>query len=448
MISLKAINKPLNAVLDDLLEPLGLTYLLVENQIILKKARNSRKGPQSHHTLSGYILDDNTGEALIGATLLIEGTELGAVCNQYGFYSLTVPVGNYSLIYSYIGYKQVQLNIDLVSSVERNVRLSEEPPLLTGVVITSSGSTTDNEGTLGKNHIRPQEVEERSALFGENDVVKTLESIPGIKPHSDGSTFYYVRGGDRDQNLILIDDAPIYNPSHLFGLFSTVIPNTINDINIYKGEMPASIGGRLSSVMDIRTKKGNDQHLEIWGGISPISSKVGVEGPIKKGASSFLLSGRFSQIGWVFRLDEADAEEVNFNDFTGKLNFKLNRKNSIFLSLYSGGDNFFDDNFGIRWTNTAGTFRWTHLFSDKLFLKTTIAASTYDYFLHQDRSSNTVWKSHISNFTLKTDFSYFPKPDSEITFGLGLNGYNLNPGNLTSDAVLDPLLCPSETRRN
>lgn len=430
-ISYQVIDRPLNHVLDELLLPLGIDYLLVENQIILKKQR--KKDADKTSTYSGYILDQATGEALIGATIFVEELQLGTITNQYGFFSLTLPNGSYSLSISFISYEQTRLPIELVSSIEQTIRLVEKPPILEGIIVTSSAETDQREAVLGRSQIRPQQVKERAALFGENDVIKTLESVPGIKPHSDGSTFYYVRGGDRDQNLILIDDAPIYNPSHLFGLFSTVIPDAINDVNIYKGEMPASIGGRLSSVMDIRTKKGNDQDLEVWGGTSPISTKLGVEGPIQKGASSFLLSGRFSQIGWVFRLDNDDIDQANFNDWTGKLNFKLNRKNQIFFSFYHGNDNFTSDNSGIEWANTAGTFRWTHLFSDRLFLKTTVAGSTYDYFLIQDRASNTEWKSHISNFTLKSDFHYFPKPNSEITFGLGFSGYNLNPGNLSSD---------------
>ena len=436
-INYRATSESIEIILQKILPPLGLTHSLVENQIILRKDEKPSKG---NNTISGYIKDKNSGEALIGSLVFIQELNSGTASNQYGFYSLTIPRGTYQLTYSYIGYKKEKQTFNLSSSETVNIVLSEEPPLLEGLVVTSSTPTLLEEIQLGKTNLRPSQINERAALFGENDVIKTLESVPGIKPHSDGSTFYYVRGGDRDQNLILIDDAPIYNPGHLLGLFSTVIPDAINDLSIYKGEMPASIGGRLSSVMDIRTKKGNDQHLELWGSTSPVSTKLGIEGPIKKDFSSFLLSGRLSQIGWVFRLEDKKTEKVYFGDFTGKLNFKLNQKNSIFFSLYTGVDNYLASNEGIKWTNTAGTFRWTHLFNDRLFLKTTIAGSTYDYFLNTNRSANTRWNSHISNFTLKTDFSYFLKPQNEVTFGLGLSGYNINPGNLESPDAGTPIV--------
>lgn len=437
-ISYSANGQPLDKVLDDILKSFDITFSRIENQIILKKIKSNTRKTGSFATLSGYIKDQRNGEALIGTTILIDELSVGNVANQYGFYSLTVPAGTYDVTYSFIGYESVKEVIDLNTATTMDIGLSEAPPILEALVVTSSDPSLIEEIQLGKTRLRPQQVKERGSLFGENDVIKSLESVPGIKPHSDGSTFYYVRGGDRDQNLILLDDAPIYNPSHVLGLFSTIIPDAINDISIYKGEMPASLGGRLSSIMDIRTKKGNDQKLSIWGNTGLISSKLGVKGPIKKGISSFIVAGRLSQIAWVARLGDGEVDEAYFGDFTSKLNFKLNERNSIFFSLYTGKDSYLGVDNGIQWSNTAGTFRWTHLFNDRLFLKTTISASTYDYFLHQDRRSNTVWKSHISNFTLKTDFNYFLNPDSELSFGLGFNGYNINPGNLSTDLPFTP----------
>ncbi len=445
LVSYTAQNRPLKTVLGEIFNELDISFTSLENQIILSKKKKNINQSAKVNTLSGYVKDQNNGEALIGTTILVADPKMGAVSNQYGFYSLSLPSGDYDITFAFIGYDAITKTVDLSYSQKLDISLQEAPPILESIVVTSSISDEIDRIQLGRTNLRPQQIEERSALFGENDVIKSLESIPGIKPHSDGSTFYYVRGGNRDQNLILLDDAPIYNPSHALGLFSTIIPDAINDISIYKGEMPAALGGRLSSIMDIRTKKGNDQNLSIWGSTGFISTKLGVEGPIKKNESSYLVSGRLSQIGWIFKLDNEEVDQVYFADFTSKLNFKLSEKNSIFFSLYTGSDNYFGPDNGIEWSNTAGTFRWTHLFSDKMFLKSTIAASTYDYFLHQDRSNNTVWKSHISNFTLKTDFNYFFNPDSELTFGAGLNGYNINPGNLTTDA---PIIPPVVSIRN
>ena len=365
---------------------------------------------------------------MIGASIYILELGTGAVSNVYGFYSITIPKGIYEITYSYVGYEPVILSPNLTSSTTKDIRLPAKPPLLEEIVVSGRSSQTAEEIQLGKIHLPPQTVTEIPALFGEMDVVKTLESVPGVKLQSDGSTFYYVRGGNKDQNLILIDDAPIYNPSHMLGVFSTIIPDAVTDIALYKGNMPASLGGRLSSILDIRTKQGNDTKFEVWGNLGLISTKLGVEGPIKKERSYFLLSGRFSRIKWFFKQQDDNLERLDFYDLTGKLNFKLNQNNKIFFSFYNGSDNFFDTNSGISWSNNAATFRWNHLSSKRLFLNTTLYASAYDYALHTDLANNTKWSTRIANFSLKTDFSYFIKPHNILSFGLGLGGHNFNPG--------------------
>jgi hypothetical protein len=306
-------------------------------------------------------------------------------------------------------------------------------------VVVSAAPSVTSEISTSKTTIRPSTVEERPEFFGEMDVVKSLESIPGVKFHSDGSTFYYVRGGHRDQNLVLVDDAPIYNPSHMLGIFSTLIPDAVNDITLYKGDMPASLGGRLSSVLDVRTKKGNDQHFVAWGNVGLVSSKLGIEGPIRKNASSYLLSGRVSSLQWLFKQARANIEHFNFHDLTGKVNVRFSESDRAFFSFYSGADNYFGSNTGIAWANNAATLQWNHLFTDRLFLNTTIAGGGYDYFLYADVRNDTKWNSHISNFNLKMDFSYFIRPENELTFGAGLNGYAFNPGNLQTKLNTNPL---------
>ena len=429
--SYSATDKSLTQILNELCAEFGLKYELVESQIILKPDKRSGKVAAQTFTLSGTIKDADTGEALIGASILIQELQTGTVTNPFGFYSITIPGGTYSVSSSFIGYKDITRIVELNASLKENVSLSEEPPVLEEVVVTSAPSVTTQLITSNTN-IRPSVVEERPEFFGETDVVKTLESVPGVKFHSEGSTFYYVSGGHRDQNLVLIDDAPIYNPSHMLGVFSTVIPDAVNDITLYKGDMPASLGGRLSSVLDVRTKKRNDQHFHAWGNFGLISTKIGIEGPFKKSASSYLLSGRISSFGWLFKRLGENIERFDFHDLTGKVNVRINPANRIFLSFYTGADNYFANNNGISWSNNAGTIQWNHLFNDRLFLNTTIAAGGYDYFLHTNVTNGTKWNSHISNFNLKTDFSYFIRPENEITFGLGLNGYAFNPGNLQS----------------
>jgi hypothetical protein len=243
--------------------------------------------------------------------------------------------------------------------------------------------------------------------------------------------------------MIIIDDAPIYNPSHMLGMFSTIIPDAINDMTLYKGDMPASMGGRLSSVLDIRTKKGNDQHLAAWGDLGLLSTKLGVEGPVRKDASSFLVSTRFSRLKWLASAANLNVEKFNFYDFTGKMNFKVNQSNRIFLFFYHGADNFVGQNNGLRWSNTAGTLRWNHLFSERLFMNTTMLASGYDYFLYRDARNGTGWHSHISNFNLKSDFNYYISPGNEISFGTGITAYGFNPGNLEGPANIPDRLALS-----
>lgn len=427
----QATNKKLSQILDELATEFGLTFELVENQIILKPDKRSGKVAAQTFTLSGTIRDADSGEALIGASIFVHELQTGTVTNPFGFYSITIPAGTYTISYSFIGYKDITWIADLSGPLKKDLLLAEEAPVLKEILVSSTPSINTQLLTSHHNLTRST-VEERPQLLGEMDVIKSLESVPGVKFHSEGSTFYYVRGGHRDQNLILIDDAPIYNPSHMLGAFSTLIPDAVNDITLYKGDMPASFGGRLSSILDVRTKKGNDQHFVAWGNAGLISAKVGIEGPIRRNASSYLLSGRVSSFGWMVKRANENVERFDFHDLTGKVNLRINPSNRLFLSFYSGADNYFSDNRGISWSNNAATLQWNHLFSDRLFLNTTLSGGGYDYFLYTDVQTDTKWNSHISNLNLKTDFAYFVRPENEVTFGISLNGYAFNPGNLQS----------------
>ncbi len=432
-INYQATNKSVNEILVELGNQFDFQYSLVEGQIILKPVKRSEKSvgeSVQNVTLSGFVKDAGNGEGLIGPNIYIKALGVGTTTNAFGFFSLTIPKGNYEISITFIGYKTFTKSIDLKTSIRENMLLEEEPHVLSEILIMEAPAPVVEEIQASKINLRPRTVEERPALFGEMDVIKSLESVPGIKLQSDGSTFYSVRGGSRDQNIVLIDDSPIYNPSHMLGIFSTIIPDAITDINVYRGDIPASIGGRLSSVLDIHTKKGNDQYLQAWGSGGLVSTKLGVEGPIKKNVSSYLITGRFSTMRWLFQNADENLKEFRFHDLTGKTNFRFNSKNRMFFSFYTGSDHYFSGNNGISWSNNAGTIRWNHLFSEQLFLNTTVSASGYDYFLHTDVSKKQRWNSHINNVNLKTDFSYFIKPQNELTFGIGVNGYNFNPGNV------------------
>ncbi|MEQ8478828.1 TonB-dependent receptor [Fulvivirga sp.] len=431
-------KKSLSEILDDLSDKFSIEFDFVEKQIIVKPKKKVNDKRTSTYTISGYIKDSKNGEVLIGATVSIPSLNIGTSSNVYGFFSLTVPAQEHDVKFSFIGYGDISKTYDH-STAEEVIELKETIPMLEEVVISSGPNPEIGEIQLSKSILRPEAVSEMPALFGEMDVVKSMEFMPGVKAHSDGSTFFYVRGGNRDQNLIMLDDAPIFNSSHMLGVFSTIIPDAINSIDIYSGDMPASMGGRLSSVIDIRTKKGNDKRTQVWGNVGLISTKLGVEGPIRKDQSSFLVSGRLSRIKWIFERENPDLKQLYFYDLTAKLNFKLSSRDKIYFSTYSGRDNYFVDNSGIEWANLAGTFRWSHIVNYRLFLNTTIAASSYDYYLHTDVENNTKWKSHIANLNIKGDFTYFVNPDNVVTFGLAINGHNFNPGNLTTD---DPNVQP------
>ncbi len=439
-ITYSANDKPMAKVLDDITALCDLKFLQVENQLILQPEKKTQKPREEIPiTLSGYVKDQQSGEALIGATVYVDSLKIGTTTNGFGFYSLTMPKGTHRIVYSFIGFRPSQRTITLNGSLRTDLAMEEQAPLLQEVVITSRMYDIVGDIQVSKMNIRPTAVEQRPAYLGEMDVLKSLESVPGVKMHSDGSNFYSVRGGNRDQNLVIIDDAPIYNPSHLLGVFSTIIPDAVNDITLFKGDMPASYGGRLSSILDVRTKKGNDQHVSGWGNFGLISTKVGIEGPFKKGASSYLVSARISRLKWIMQRLDSNIKDFSFGDLTAKVNVKLNASNRMFGSFYTGGDNYFNANSGISWNNSALTLRWNHIFSDRIFLNTTLAGSNYDYFLYTDVANDTKWNSHISNITFKTDFSYFITSESELTFGTALNEYGFNPGNLQSKAALPEL---------
>ncbi len=286
-VSIKASRKSVRAILDELFKNNGIEYVLVENQVILKLGKKAitednvkpAKPEQQKFTLSGYLKDQATGEVLIGAYVYAKGTNMGTTANEYGYYSLTMPVGNYSLIFSFIGYKSINEEIALKENIKLSKELEYAKTEIKAVEISASTNETPlSVAPMSALKLSPKELAQLPGFVGDIDIIKSLQSVPGIKTYGDGSALFYVRGGNSDQNLILVDDAPIYNPSHLFGFFSALAPDAINDAEVYKGDFPAKYGGRLSSVIDIKIKEGNMKKFGFGGSVGPYTSYLSLEG--------------------------------------------------------------------------------------------------------------------------------------------------------------------------
>ncbi|MEQ9468257.1 MAG: TonB-dependent receptor [Ekhidna sp.] len=417
--------KSLKAALDDLLLGMSVEYVIVEGKVVLRKSENSGRAGQSF-TISGYLRGSEDGETLIGATVWVERPGLGTITNAYGFYSITLPAGIYVLKCSYLGYESTTREIRLSGNLGLDIDLKASTSMLEEVVVTVS----DSVKTVGQVHSNIAELSnstilQKPAVLGEPDVIKSLDILPGIQLFNDGSTFFHVRGGNRDQNQILVDEAPIYNPAHLLGLFSSFMPEAIKDIKIYKGNAGAEFGGRVSSVMDIHTKDGNMKKHHINGRLGLVTTRLSVDGPIRKNHSSFFVFGRRSHIKPL--VSSEDFDEFFFSDLTGKVNLRLNQNNRLFLSVFSSKDQYLGEE-GLAWENIAGTIRWNHTFNDRLFSNTTFYSSKYEYRLIT--SPTQTWANHIANASLKTDFTFYKKPESTLRFGFKLSGHNFNPGNL------------------
>jgi TonB dependent receptor-like, beta-barrel/CarboxypepD_reg-like domain/TonB-dependent Receptor Plug Domain len=427
LVTYRADKLPLHEVLNYLSSRYHLDFALVEKQIVLTPS--SKLTPLTF-AFSGFVVDKKSGEALIGATVVADNSLIGTVANGYGFFSLDLPYGEHTIQTSFLGFEIASHTLDFTKNISFDIALSQSAPELQEIVVHGSSPTIVEQIQTGKVTLAPAAVAEIPAAFGEHDVIKSLENIPGINLQSDGSTFFFVRGGNKDQNLILIDDAPIYNPSHLLGIFSAIVPDAVNSIDVYKSDFPLSKGGRLSSVIDIKTKEGNKNRFSGWGNIGLVSTQLGIEGPFKKDNSSYILSGRLSRIKWIVKQDNPDLEKFQFYDLTGKTNFRLNKNNRLYFSFYSGSDEFLAENNGLGWTNINGSVRWNNVINAKTFMNFTIYGTNYEYLLYVDRSQNVSWRSRIGELGIKTDFSHFINSNQELSFGLNINGRTINPGNL------------------
>lgn len=386
-------------------------------------------------TISGTISDKATGETLIGATVrLLERSGVGTTSNEYGFYSITAPAGVYTLQVRYVGYEDFSQKIDL-GKISQKVDIALSDGALLGEVTIKAEKVNENieRPLMGVEKLDMADIKTLPMLLGERDVMKAIQLLPGVKSAGEGNAGFHVRGGGADQNLILLDEAPVYNASHLLGFFSTFNADAIKDATLYKGGMPPQFGGRLSSVLDIKMNEGNNQDYEVSGGIGLISSKLNIEGPIAKGKSSFLVTGRRTYAD-VFLKASSDTSINNsslyFYDLNAKVNLQVNAKNRLYASGYFGRDVLgFGENFGIDWGNATGTLRWNHLFSDKLFSNTSLIYSRYNYNVKIKSGDNDFKiKSEIEDLNLKQDFQWFPNAGNTLKYGVNVIRHTVIPG--------------------
>ncbi|GAB2973822.1 TonB-dependent receptor [Mucilaginibacter puniceus] len=394
---------------------------------------------QKKYTISGKIKDEATGELLIGASVVVKGaTQSATSSNSYGFYSLTVPEGDYILTYSYIGYESITRSVSLNADMEINIDLAVKNEL-EEVVINDNRPNNRNliSPQMGVEKLDMTQINNVPVIFGEKDILKTISLLPGIKAASEGNTGYYVRGGGSDQNLILLDEATVYNASHLFGFFSTFNSDAIKDVSIYKGGMPSQYGGRLSSVLDVKMNDGNNKKFTVQGGIGLIASRLKVEGPILKNKGSFMISGRRTYVDMFLKLSSdttVKGSSIYFYDLNAKLNYRFNEKNTIYLSGYFGKDVLgLKNTFGTNWGNATGTIRFNHLFSNKLFSNTSIIYSNYNYVIQSFlRDNDFKATSQITDLNIKEDLQYYANTKHTLRFGVNTTNHSLVPGDITS----------------
>lgn len=389
---------------------------------------------QQKFTISGNVKNAETGEELIGAKVRLKDQNLGAVTNEYGFYSLTLKEGNYTLLYQYPGTTVIEKSINLTANQTINVELTSGniSKELKEVDVTAKRADENvKEAVMGVEKISPKELAKLPVIFGEKDIIKTMQLLPGVKNAGEGGAGFYVRGGAADQNLVLLDEAPVYNASHLLGFFSTFNSDAIKEATLYKGNQPANFGGRLSSVLDIRMNEGNNKKLNVGGGIGLIASRLSIEAPIIKDKASFLITARRTYADVFLKATEKFKENtLYFYDLNTKFNYRINEKNKLFASGYFGRDVLgLGKVFGLDWGNATGTLRWNHIFSSKLFSNTSFIYSNYGYkFKISGGDVDFTVRSQIQDFNIKQEFQYFLNTKNKLKFGANVIRHSITPG--------------------
>ena len=387
------------------------------------------------YNISGHIKDAETGEDLFGASVLVVELSTGSVSNEYGFYSVSLPKGSYTIRYSYTGYESQQLKLNVEIDIHMDITLKLDAAILEEVEIKAERSDANvkaPEMSVVKMDVKT--INKIPALMGEVDIIKAIQLLPGVQSVSEGSSGFSVRGGSPDQNLILLDEATVYNASHFLGFFSVFNNDAIKDVKLYKGDLPAQYGGRLASVLDVRMRDGNQKKFSGTGGIGLISSRLTLEGPIQKDKSSFLVSGRRTYAD-LFLLLAKDKElrdnRMFFYDFNAKFNHTIDQNNRIYVSGYFGQDVFKNPYAYIKLGNATATVRWNHLFSQKLFSNFTLLYSRYNYNLgtsNDDEVSSFLWTSTLQDYQAKGDFTYYPSTNHTLRFGFNSTLHLFDPG--------------------
>lgn len=392
---------------------------------------------QTKFTVSGTIKDKKTGESMIGATVrVVELKATGTSANEFGFYSLSLPEGTYNLLYEYIGYKTQNILVVLDKNQKIDISIDENTKDLQEVEVTAKQNDANvKDPQAGVEKFDIKEINKIPVLMGERDLIKSMQLTPGVKSAGDGNAGFYVRGGGLDQNLILLDDAPVYNASHLLGFFSTFNSDAIKDATLYKGGMPSQYGGRLASVLDVKMNEGNSKTYHASGGIGLISSKLNIEGPIQKEKSSFLVSGRRTYADLLLRSTGDERFKDNslyFYDLNVKANYIISDKDRIYLSGYFGRDKLgLADLFGFSWGNATGTLRWNHVINSKLFSNTSVIFSDYNYKIDVKFGGDEISIiSRIQDWNLKQEFQYFPNPRNSMKFGINSVYHTIVPGEI------------------
>ncbi len=394
---------------------------------------------QTSYTISGHIRDAGTGETLIGASIrLKENPSIGTRTNNYGFFSLTVREGTPVLVVSHVGYQAQEMPVDLTGDTTLEVDLSSGELLEEVVISQPTQRENVRNPQMGIARVDVNEIKHVPVLMGEKDVLKTIQLLPGVLSGGEGSSSFYVRGGTGDQNLILLDEAMVYNASHLFGFFSTFNSDAIKEVNLYKGGMPAQYGGRIASVLDINMLDGNKKNFGAEGGIGLIASRLKVDGPIVKDRGSFMISGRRTYADLFLKFskdDEVNNSRLYFYDLNAKANYRIDEKNTLFLSGYFGRDVLgYSNLFGFDWGNATGTFRWNHVLNSRLFSNTTFVYSNFNYNVSIENDDfNFVIASRIQNYNLKQDFQFFSSSKSTWRFGANLLQQGISPANIDAD---------------
>ncbi len=416
------------------LDKLKLLSTFLAITILLLTCLLSHASESKTITLNGYIADASNGESLPGATILIKELNIGTVSNSYGFYSISIEPQDYTVVYSFLGYSDKAFTINLIADTTINIELHVSRQQLNEVVISEQAKNANITSTqMSVNKISSKTIQSIPALMGEVDLIKALQLLPGVKFVAEGASGLSVRGGSPDQNLIILDEATVYNAGHLMGFFSVFNNDAVKSVELFKGDLPAKYGGRLASMIDVRMKDGNIKEFHGNGGIGLISSRLMLEGPIAKNKASYMIAGRRSYADVFLRLSSDENIRKNilyFYDLNAKVNYNINNKNHVFMSGYFGRDVFKNGSFGMKWGNSTGTVRWNHIFHDKLFSNFTFIASKFKYNLGVPEGNENAfdWRSSLTDLNLKGDFTWYLNTNNTITFGVSTMHHNFFPG--------------------